>query len=146
MNDADGTGRIKVGDEAFEDGIVERVGDHGNAYGNAWSISPAGSSGPRLEKSYGVEPKAGQRVRTYSEPGPLGDRVRGVDLDGKEVFYRTPEEDRELYGKLVQQEAAEVRAKCPDADARYRTVGLPFMDALALGEEERLGLGSQATS
>lgn len=48
-------------------------------YGDGWAFD--------LPKKYGVLPRQGQLARRYGEKGQP---VRGIFLDGEEVFYRTP--------------------------------------------------------
>jgi len=52
---------------------------------DGWSIG--------VEKLNGVEPKEGDTIRLYGKG--IGCAVRGIDVNGLEVFYRTPEQEKE---------------------------------------------------
>lgn len=54
------------------------------------TISSNGS-GFRLDKKYGVIPKKGQVITLYTEGSSFG-TIRGMDLDGTRIFYKTDED------------------------------------------------------
>ena len=58
-------------------------------YGDGYSITTEDSTGFGIPDN-GIEPEPGMRGRIYS-PG-FGSQFHGVDLDGQEVFWRTPME------------------------------------------------------
>lgn len=67
-----------------EDRIITDVSE-GKTY---WCISASGC-GFRLDKSYGVTPHVGDTVTIYVINGSM---VRGMDINGKRVFYKSDEE------------------------------------------------------
>lgn len=121
--------RMKAGEANWQEGVIERVIDGDER----WEIF-FGKGSFSLDKSHGHTPAPGQRVRIYE--GGLHGRINGVDLDGEEVFYRTPAEDEAQFAELARREAARVRESNPNADEDYRGGGLPFADAFALGAAE----------
>lgn len=122
--------RSKAAESSWREGVIEQVVEHEAV----WEITYEGAGSFILAKSHGYTPSPGQAVRAY-EGGPYG-RINGVELDGEEVFYRTPAEDEAQWAELARREAARVRESNPDADEDYRGEGVPFTDALALGAEE----------
>lgn len=82
----------KAEDDYFHDGTIEeaRGGDV------LWDITLADGMKFFLGTKHGIRPLAGQGARVYLDVGrPWGlprARVRGVDLDGEEVFYSAPSE------------------------------------------------------
>lgn len=84
--------RVKLNDYWYEDTEVSGVR---NAAGGGKEISA--SVGPehapeiKVHLPLGTHARTGQPLRLYFETPP-GTAVRGVDLDGREVFYAAPEE------------------------------------------------------
>lgn len=112
----------------FEERVVGEVQDQGKY----WGITCDGL-GFGFEKSLGARPYVGDTARFY--PGGIGYAVRGLLLNGREVFYRTAAEER--VHQLQQQEAREAaqrrefeqtgRAKL---DADYATLPSEFKQRL----------------
>lgn len=93
-------------DENFEEVGIEKV----SVEETGWSITRSDGWSFFISKDHGVEPKVGMSARFYGKG--IGFTVRGVFLDGVEVFYRTEAEDeakhrRETYGETF----AEMLAK-----------------------------------
>ena len=64
--------------------IVKSVED-----GGEWlSISTTESGGFGLDKKYGVFPVPGDEITLYFENG-FGTPIRGMDLNGKSIFYKS---------------------------------------------------------
>lgn len=82
---------------------IETVGDRGEFF----DIEDAEGWSFRLPKANGVVPRVGSSVRFYGRG--IGFPVRGVDVDDREVFYRTADEEE---AKRLADEA--------DADKRNR--------------------------
>ncbi|MFH1780580.1 MAG: hypothetical protein ABH841_01035, partial [Candidatus Nealsonbacteria bacterium] len=76
-------------------------------YKEGWEITRKDDWVFYVSKEHGVEPKIGQVARFYG--GGIGRPVRGLDLNGQEVFYRTPEQEAELHAQWVREH--EVRNK-----------------------------------
>lgn len=56
-----------------------------------WYFISIDSRGCGLEKKYGVVPKAGDSLTIHTKGGAFG-TIRGMDLNGKKIFYKTDEE------------------------------------------------------
>jgi hypothetical protein len=65
-----------------EEELIIKSVEEGDTY---YTIS-AGSSGFGLEKSYGVKPKKGDRVKLYTIKVS---EIRGMDINGVRVFYKS---------------------------------------------------------
>lgn len=85
----------KARDSNFEDQVITDVVDDGDS----WQVNCDGAclvvSKP---KGKNISPRPGMVMRTY---GGFGFPVRGVDIDGEEVFYRTPSEQGALHAEQV---------------------------------------------
>lgn len=84
-------------DDQFEETTITKVSHEGDA----WSIERADGWNMFIPSSSPVEPKEGMVARFYGKG--IGFAVRGLFLDGQEVFYRTEVEDKrkheiDLYG------------------------------------------------
>ncbi len=77
-------------------------------YGDGWEITREDGWSFCVPKEHGVKPKVGQIARFYG--GGIGYVVRGLDLDGQEVFYRTPEQEAELHAQQVREWEAKDKA------------------------------------
>ncbi|NIR17500.1 MAG: hypothetical protein GWN86_27755, partial [Desulfobacterales bacterium] len=55
-----------------------------------WSVTMADGWSLFIDKDSPIIPKEGMKIRTYGKG--IGYKIRGIDLDGQEVFYRTPNE------------------------------------------------------
>lgn len=82
---------LKAEDKQYKDEIIEKVtpGDAG------WTITFDGGTCFFVSKDSGVEPHVGETARFYGEG--FGRPVRGLDINGREVFYRTPEQQEEYH-------------------------------------------------
>lgn len=86
-----------INDTQFEDTTITSV----RAEADGWSVGNSQGFSFWVKSSSPVEPKVGMSARFYGKG--IGSRVRGLFLDGQEVFYRTEAEDEEkheidLYG------------------------------------------------
>lgn len=92
--------RIKAKDQQFVDVRIKDV----SVESTGWSIQRE-DGWSFFVPNKGIEPKRGMIARFYGKG--IGRPVRGLDLDGREVFYRTP----------AQQEAAH-RRWCANLDRK----------------------------
>lgn len=111
-------------DTDFEDKIITKVED-GEKY---WTIGCDGWCFG-VPKENGVTPYVGDTARFY--PGGLGHEVRGLLLNGREVYYRTAEEQAEKHRLWVIAEKAERKRKFEETgraklDADYLTLPAEF--------------------
>lgn len=92
---------MKSSDTEFEDHTVKAVEEQEKGYTltyeNGWSFW--------CDKKPGIVPRVGSTARQYGRG--IGCAVRGLDIDGQEVFYRTKEQDEihhreQTYGKTVE--------------------------------------------
>ena len=74
-------------DNQFEESVVDKIG---GSKDTDWWISSKEGTLSLLENNNCIEPVVGMSVRYYGKG--MGYPVRGVFLDGKEVYYRTEEE------------------------------------------------------
>jgi len=93
-------------------------------YEEGWEITRKDGWAFYISKEHGVEPKVGQVARFYG--GDIGRPVRGLDLDGQEVFYRTPEQEAELNAQWVREQEAKDKAEFEqnkaDLNAQYQVL------------------------
>lgn len=87
-----------INDEQFEETAIAKAEPFGLG---GWSIQRADGWSFFVPGTSPVEPTVGMSARFYGRG--IGSTVRGLFLDGKEVFYRTEEQDNEyrdiqLYG------------------------------------------------
>jgi hypothetical protein len=82
---------MKSLDLEFEDEEITAVhrGEEG------WTITRASGWEFYVPRKYGVEPLPGMTARFYGKG--IGYPVRGLDLDGQEVFYLSPEQQEEKH-------------------------------------------------
>ena len=77
-----------------------------------------------VPKVHGIKPKVGQVARFYG--GGIGYPVRGLDLDGQEVFYRTPAQAAKLHAQRTRRQNAKDKAEFEQnkvkLDAQYRAL------------------------
>lgn len=76
-------------DDQFEETTIDRA----EKSGDGWSIQRAEGWSFFVPGTSPTEPKEGMTARFYGKG--IGYNVRGLFLDGKEVFYRTEEQDKE---------------------------------------------------
>lgn len=80
----------------------------------------------------GVVPRVGSAARFYGRG--IGYTVRGLDIDGREVFYRTPEQDAARHREWVAENQAkrrrEFEANREKLDADYASLSPEFRTRL----------------
>jgi len=79
-------------DSQFEDKIVEKVS--GNTK-NGWSITTDDGFSFFVDKNSQITPEIGMKARFYGKG--IGRPVRGLFLDGIEVFYKKGEQPEHIY-------------------------------------------------
>lgn len=113
----------KATDTEYEDTIIEAVTDHEDGYSittqDGWSFwVPKG----------GPIPHVGSRARFYGRG--IGYVVRGLDIDGQEVYYRTPAEENahqeREWGEYLAQKRRDFEAKRTVLDAQYDALPSAF--------------------
>lgn len=87
---------IKAEDRQYQETTVDKVeGGPGN-----WTLHLSeGFCFGGIPDDWTGTPKVGAKARFYGKG--FGFPVRGLDLDGQEVYYKTPEEQEEEHRKLV---------------------------------------------
>jgi hypothetical protein len=88
----------KSEDTEYQDHIIQKV--EPSADDKGWAITFDGGMGFWVPNN-GVVPTVGATVRFYGRG--LGCPVRGLDIDGQEVFYRTPEQQEEYHKQQVEE-------------------------------------------
>lgn len=79
---------MKAADREYQDYTILRV----TPTSRGWIVSVSPLWSVALDRrDGGPEPRVGGQVRLYGLG--FGFRVRGCDLDGQELFYRTPAEE-----------------------------------------------------
>jgi hypothetical protein len=77
-------------DNEFQEMVVDHVTDEETGY-----VIRIGNQCTYIDKSYGVFVKTGDKIRIYGKG--FGYTIRGIFINGKEVYYQTVEEfDRDL--------------------------------------------------
>lgn len=117
-------------DKDYEDVTIELVSDEGDS---GWSIKRSDGWSFFVDRNSPIEPKVGMKARFYGKG--IGARVRGLELDGVRVFYRTEVEDEE------QREIELYGADLADWLARWdsgRPVWTISMGGLGLGYEQAI--------
>jgi hypothetical protein len=98
---------------------------------DGWQITDADGWSFWVPAEHGVEPQVGELARFYGKG--IGFAVRGLVLGGREVFYRTAEEDEEQHREQMYPKKAE------DALAKWDAGGSVFtieMGGLGPGYEQ----------
>lgn len=117
----------KQQDAEFRDVTITEV----NRESDGWSITSSDGWSFYVPDK-GVEPRVGDSARFYGRG--IGSTVRGLDIAGREVFYRTPEE-QEQKNKL-DVEAAEQKRRDdfekarPRLDAKYASLPPVFRERI----------------
>jgi hypothetical protein len=114
-------------DTEREEGALTLAERHGDSFSvtssNGWSIG--------VPASYGVEPKVGDRFVTW---GSFGRPVRGMALNGRVLYYRTPaEQDAEDQRQADAHKAeriAEYESKRADFDRRVAALPAPLRERI----------------
>ena len=94
---------MKSTDTEYEDHVITEVTESETHY--SVMMGPMGFG---ISKEYGIRPKTGDTIRLY---GTFGRPIRGVDLNGVELYYRTPDEEAERHRLWVEQKHQDDRAK-----------------------------------
>jgi hypothetical protein len=102
-----------------EEEIITKVTE----YETGWSILTDQSSGFRLDKKYGVEPKIGQTVVVECVQGSL---IRGITLDGQRVFYKTDEDLEADRQEMLRKMRIDKEARLPDSIKKYEALSEPW--------------------
>lgn len=76
---------MKELDRSAEKVTIEEIHEHADS----WSISTKEGCGFMIGKKWGVEPKVGDIVTLYTQGISF---IRGIDLNGQELFYKTDAE------------------------------------------------------
>lgn len=103
----------KANDTEFQDHVISGVVDEGGDYfaitrDDGWSIG--------IPKDAGIVPKVGDSIRYYGKG--IGSTVRGIDINGQEVWYRTPEQQAEHNRQELEKMEEEKRKKFAKAQSR----------------------------
>lgn len=98
---------LKAADQQFEEYTLTEAREHDDG----WTLDADGMCF-FIPKVAGIVPAAGVTVRYYGRG--LGQAVRGVDVGGAEVFYRTEAEQDELH---QQQRQADIEKRKATAEA-----------------------------
>lgn len=113
-------------DEQRDEGTLTRVeGPHDGWYSvtsdNGWSCG--------VSAEYGVEPKVGDRFVTW---GGIGFAIRGQAINGRVLYYRTPDEQRveddKQVARMKAEKIAEYEGKRSDFDARVAALPVPLRE------------------
>lgn len=99
-------------DIEYKDEIIERVEEYTDGY----MISFDGGTCFSFSKESGIRPEVEQTARFYGKG--FGWIVRGLDIDGQEVFYRTPEQQEEYNRQEVENMKAKRKADFAKAKSR----------------------------
>ena len=98
--------------------------------GTGYSISTTTGCGFFLDAKWGVIPKAKDNIVLYT----LGSTVRGLDINGKKVFYKTDqqlEDDRQkMLERMRQEKEDEFKKSKPVLDARFNALPQFFKDRI----------------
>lgn len=81
---------MKDADETADTGPIKRVTPYDGGYSIEWASSDGGTYGIGLADDRNpdkFEPKAGDTITVY---GRFGGEVHGIDINGREMFWRTP--------------------------------------------------------
>lgn len=119
---------VKAADR-FEDTRIAAVSD-GSDY---WEIKRADGWEFGIAKKYGVEPRVGDCARFYGDG--IGSPVRGVDLNGVEVYYETAAEYQARTGAEWAERKAEQKRRyfaeeAEKSRARIERLPTPFVQRL----------------
>lgn len=115
---------LKIEDIDFEDVIITEVNEGSNRFyitsNQGWSFGLPNTK---------VIPKVGMKARIYGNG--LGCPVRGIDLDGQEVFYRTPEQQEEENKRLREESLAEKKKEYEEIKSDLLTSQQTFPEAFS---------------
>ncbi len=94
----------KIADMQYQDYTIDKVKQYEDG---AWQVSFDGSTSFLIPADSPVTPKPGMAMRQYGKG--FGYSVRGVDLDGVEVYYRTEDGQDALHKRQVEESKAQKR-------------------------------------
>lgn len=98
-----------------------------------YSITTENGIGFGLDKIYGVEPKHGDDITIITKDGAFG-TIRGVNLNGKVVFYKTDEqleqEHQEWLKKNEEEKLKRFEENKARMDAQYEKLPQAFKDRI----------------
>jgi hypothetical protein len=84
-----------------------------------------GGIGCFLDSKYGIEPKVGQMLTVHTKGGPFGE-IRGMDLDGERIFWKTDEdleaERAEWLRKNEEEKQNKFKENVAKMDATYNSL------------------------
>lgn len=114
----------KASDTQFTESVIDKV-EPGEKWftvtADGWSIS--------FEKKPGIVPRVGSVMRQYGRG--IGYPVRGIDIDGREVYYRTAAQDEAKHAADVAESQRKKRedfeANIAKHDALYEALPVELM-------------------
>lgn len=120
----------KAADKQYEEAVIESVRQ---SYADkGWEISRESGGCFYVPPTSPVVPKAGMTARFYGRG--MGYTVRGLDIDGQEVFYRTEAEQDEKQRQWVAAEKkkreTEYEAKRGEYERRVEALPKVFKDRI----------------
>ena len=115
-------------DDQFEENTIDKV----VPYDDGYEIHFDDGMVFGINKTEGVEPVSGSSVRLYGKG--IGYAIRGVFVDGKKVYYRTEEEEKEhgaeIAAKAKSERLATFAEEKPKHDERIAKLPQPFQDRI----------------
>jgi hypothetical protein len=125
----------KANDTEYRDVVIKKVEPEGD--GQGWAITSS-DGWSFFVPDEGVEPHVGDTARFYGRG--IGSIVRGLDINGQEVFYRTPEEQEEENKRetvrAAQKQRDDFEQNRERLDAAYGSLPVEFQQRIA-GFRER---------
>jgi hypothetical protein len=111
----------KKANDTYQEHVLSKVTESESG----WEINFDGSSCFFIPKKHGVQPRKGDKMRMYGKG--FGYVIRGVDLNGVEVYYKTDAEHRaETRRELAESDAKRKAAADADREAMdERVAALP---------------------
>ena len=97
---------IKKNDNEFQEHKLEKVSDYDK---DSWELKVDGGSCICCIKNGNFVPKKGMKVRFYGRG--FGFPVRGIDIDGHIMYYRTPAQAKEDHKKMCEKWDREAKAR-----------------------------------
>jgi hypothetical protein len=112
-------------DDDREEGTLERVEE----CKGGWSVTSSSGWGCFVSAEYGVAPKVGDRFVTW---GSIGRPIRGQAINGRILYYRTPDEQRvedlKQSEKIKADRVAEYESKRSEYDAKVAALPAPLRE------------------
>ena len=113
-------------DTEREEGILERVDGPERGW---YSVTSSHGWSCGVSAEYGVEPKVGDRFITW---GSFGRPIRGQAINGRVLYYRTPDEQRaedaKALDRMKSERIAEYKGKRADFDVRVAALPAPLRE------------------